>query len=375
MDKLRIGFDAKRAFYNTRGLGNYSRDLIRIVSTGSPEDEMYLFTPKTSNSIPFHRGNNCTIVQPTSFAYTKFPAAWRTWGCNKEIKDLHLDVYHGLSHELPFGIDKTGAYTVVSMHDVIFLRHPEWFPFFDRYSFRFKYVNSCKRADHVVAISEATKADIVETIGIDESKISVVYQGCNAIYYQPVSNEQKEDIRKKYNLPHEFIMTVSAIEERKNHLCILRALSMMKHPVPYVIIGSGATYKKVLEKEIAALKIEKLVHFIENIPIQDLAIIHHCASLMVYPSFYEGYGRPIVEAQACQLPVITSQGSCFQEVGGNGAVYLNPNEPEEWAFTIDQLLSESMLTSRMISYANDNLARFTEENILHQLKKIYTKKK
>ena len=148
---MRIGYDAKRAFNNHRGLGNYSRDTIRIVASHFPDLQMDLFTPKTDSSIRFDCPKNATIIQPKHDFMTSL---WRTFGITKEAERRHLDLYHGLSHELPVGIEKTRIPTVLTMHDLIFIRHPELYPFIDRKLYKTKYLRSCRVADRIIAVSQ-----------------------------------------------------------------------------------------------------------------------------------------------------------------------------------------------------------------------------
>ena len=365
---MRIGFDAKRAFFNSRGLGNYSRDMIRIMKES--DNELFLFTPDDHPCVPFDSGG-CNVVLPQGFVNKHFPAFWRTYGCSSQIADCNLDVFHGLSNELPFGLNKTSLRKVITMHDVIFLKHPEWFPFFDRLLFKKKYVESCRRADYVVAISEATKRDVVDLIGVDESKISVVYQRCDPLFSHKCPDDVISSVRAKYNLPSHFILTVCAIEERKNHQCVIRALSRMKNRIPYVIVGRDSAYKDVLLDVIASQKVSDSVFFLHDVPTSDLPAVYQMADVLAFPSFYEGFGIPLIEAQFSILPVVTSMGSCFQEVCSNGALYADPSSPDDWAAALDKVLDDSLLRQSLVSAGASNALRYTAENVRNMLMKIY----
>jgi hypothetical protein len=133
---MRIGIDAKRAFFNSRGLGNYSRDTIRILTQKESENQYFLYSPKKELKIDFaYNRDNSEICTPEGW-HSNFSALWRTRFVCDDIRRDRLDIYHGLSHELPYGIEKTGVRSVVTMHDLIFLKNPELFPFFDRYTFK-----------------------------------------------------------------------------------------------------------------------------------------------------------------------------------------------------------------------------------------------
>ena len=368
---LKIAFDAKRAFYNRRGLGNYSRDTIRILSEQKPDNEYLLFTPKTKNAITFPLQSNCKIIKPSGFLSTRFPSLWRTFGQCKEVGLEKPDIYHGLSHELPYGIEKCNVRTVVTMHDVIFLKNPELFPLFDRYSFRKKYSKSCLIADKIIAISEQTKRDLIEYMGVDEKKITVVYQGCKPIFKQSISEDMKKNILLKYNLPAEYMLIVCAIEKRKNHEIILQAMHAGKIDIPLVITGRPSAYKEDLLRLISAYNLQKKVIFLHNVEDTELPVIFRMATLFLYPSMYEGFGIPILEALTSGVPVITSKGSCFEETGGNAARYVAHDDAEELATAICEIAENGTLAQQMITEGYLHAALFSDENIANSLMRIY----
>ena len=262
--ELKIGFDAKRAFYNKRGLGNYSRETIRILKENAPSNKYFLFTPKSINSLDFIHKNDCKIIEPKGIYKGILSSAWRTFGQCSDIKKLDLDIYHGLSHELPYGINKCNTKTVVTMHDLIFLKNPELFPFFDRYTFKKKYIDACNVANRIIAISNQTKDDLIEHLNIDTNKIDIVYQGCNPIFNKKILDHEKLDISKKYNLPQNFMLIVCAIEKRKNHETILHAMNIAKNKIPLVIVGRSSDYKKELYELINKYNLSDSVIFLHN---------------------------------------------------------------------------------------------------------------
>ena len=367
---LKIGFDAKRAFYNKRGLGNYSREAIRILSELKPDNDYFLFTPKTENAIKFPLKSNCKIIKPSGL-YAKFPSLWRTVGQCKEIRQEKPDIYHGLSHELPCGIEKCNIRTIVTMHDVIFLKHPELFPLLDRYSFRKKYKRSCQVADKIIAISKQTKCDLIEYMGIDEKKIDVVYQGCNPIFKQPVPEETRKNILSKYSLPSNYMLIVCAIEKRKNQEIILKAMHVGEINIPLVIIGRPSAYKNELLQLISKYGLQEKVIFLHDIETAELPAIYQSAKLFVYPSLFEGFGIPILEALTSGVPVITSKGSCFEETGGKAARYVANDDAEELADAIREITGNKALAQQMIMEGNLHAELFSDENIANSLMRIY----
>ncbi len=239
---MKISFDAKRAFHNNRGLGVYSRNVIRLLNEFFPENQYFLFNPKRKNNINFPIGDNTKEVNPNNFLGKILPDWWRSTHCVNQIKALGTDIYHGLSQELPIGIETTSIKTVVTMHDAIFIRYPELYDALYRKIFIKKNQFSCRVANRIIAISEQTKNDFIEFFGADAGKIDVVYQGCNNIFREQVSEEQKNAVRKKYNLPETFLLCVGAIEKRKNLATIIHALYQGKIDIPLVACGNKTEY-------------------------------------------------------------------------------------------------------------------------------------
>lgn len=370
---MKIGFDAKRAFCNSRGLGNYSRDTIRLLSQQCPEHDYTLFTPKINDNIKWSYNCECTsVVKPQGlFAKKIFSSIWRTWNICDDVKRLDLDIYHGLSHELPYGIEKTRTKRVVTMHDLIFLKNPELFPLFDRYSFKKKYTHGCKTADKVIAISEETKRDLIEYMHEEESRIEVVYQGCNPVFHQPVSEQTLEEIRNQYALPKDFMLIICAIERRKNHELILKA---MRHPqldLPLVIVGRPSDYKKHLDELIHEYGLENRVIFLDAMPTSALPALYKLATVFVYPSLFEGFGIPILESLTMGTPVVTSEGSCFRETGGEAAKYVDCNNSDQLAETLLQVLQHEEIQKEMVAAGLAHAQKFSDESIARNIMSVY----
>lgn len=366
---MRIGYDAKRAFCNHRGLGNYSRETIRIVASHFPDAQLDLFTPKIDSSIHFDCPQNATIIQPKS---TVLHSLWRTFGITKETDKQHLDLYHGLSHELPYGIEKARIPTVVTMHDLIFVRHPELYPFIDRKLYETKYLRSCRVANRIIAVSQQTKNDLMDLWHIDGEKISVVYQGCHPIFCTQVSENEKNSIRKKYHLPETFLLNVGAIEQRKNQLLVLKALIAGNIDFPLVIAGRKTDYLAELQQFINQNQLQDRVFILPNVAFSDLPALYQSASVFIYPSQYEGFGIPIVEALQSGVPVIAATGSCLEESGGPSSRYVSPKDEAELAEQIRLVLHNNELRTNMIEKSKDYAQQFSDAAIAQHLMQIYT---
>lgn len=368
---MKIGFDAKRAFNNGRGLGNYSRETLRILTSLVPENEYHLFTPRIAPSIGFECPQNAILHQPKNKCGKLPQALWRTHGIAKEAEQLGLDIYHGLSHELPVGIEKTHVHTVVTMHDLLFLTHPELYPAFDRMMYRKKYLRSCRVADRIVAVSEQTKRDLIALTNVTESKVEVVYQGCRPEFKIPVDDKQKAQLKAKYGLPENYLLNVGAIEPRKNQLLILKALQAGPIDLPLVIAGQSTDYQIELQSYIEQNGLQNQVMLLPDFPRADLPALYQCASVFVFPSIYEGFGIPVVEALTSGVPVIAASGSCLEESGGPDSLYIHPDNEEELAASLNLVLSDEQKRNKMIAQGCLYSQRFSDQSIAENLIRIY----
>lgn len=382
---MRIGFDAKRAFFNFRGLGNYTRDLIEGLVEIHPELELFLYTPVPKDArgalwcekLGMKTKHPPIIRSPKAFSQKKLHSLWRSVFMSKDIKRDHLDIYHGTSHELPALTPKEGARqykTVVTIHDLIFLRFPEFFPWIDRKVYLWKFKQACLNADKVLAICQQTRHDLIEFLGVPDSKINVIYQSCHPRYAERIGPESKEEVKKRYGLTGPFIINVGAIEERKNLLSLLVAMNILRkkidHQLVIVGVGHGRYYKQVMEY-INREGLGPLVKFLDYVPNEDMPALYQAADLFIFPSLFEGFGLPIVEAITSGVPVITSTGSCFPESGGPGPSYINPYSSEELAFEIEEVLGDEEKRKEMIRLGSEHALKFTREKTSGDIFSLY----
>tara|TARA_B100000427_G_scaffold319637_1_gene318122 strand:- start:334 stop:1455 length:1122 start_codon:yes stop_codon:yes gene_type:complete len=371
---MKIGFDAKRAFLNNTGLGNYSRDTIRILSNHFPNNEYYLYTPKinTKPRLSFIDNQGNTLIHtPKSLLDKISKSYWRNKSIVKDLHDHKINIYHGLSNELPIGIENTSIKTIVTIHDLIFIRYPHLFKTIDRKIYYYKSKSACERANKIIAISNQTKKDIIEFLNIPAEKIEVVYQGCNQVFQQQYPNEKKQFVITKHNIPEKYLLYVGTIEERKNLLTLLKVLKKLTNQ-KLVVIGNGGSYKIKCEKFIQKNKLSKRVLFLNNLSIEEIAVIYQSAEIMIYPSIFEGFGIPILESLFSKTPVITSKGGCFCETGGTHSKYVNPLSVLEIKEAILEIQNSVELQNNMKEKGFEYAQKFTSNNIANNLMNIYT---
>ncbi|MDR1198243.1 MAG: glycosyltransferase family 4 protein [Prevotellaceae bacterium] len=370
---MRIGFDAKRAVQNNTGLGNYSRYVIEILSKYCPDNSYILFAPrKKANSRlkTILSRVNVSFIFPHGI-FRRLSSLWRTFGMAGDIRKQNLAVYHGLSGELPVGIKKTGVKSIVTIHDLIFLRYPEYYKPIDRLIYRLKFKAACKKADKIIAVSECTKRDAVLFFGIPEEKIAVVYQGCHPAFSADVLEEKKKAVVEKYGLPSRFLLNVGSIEARKNLLLAVRALKNLPDDVHLVAVGKSTPYQQEVERYAAKSGLSPRLHLLNSVVFDDLPAIYRLASIFIYPSFFEGFGIPVIEALSSSVPVIAATGSCLEEAGGSGSIYVNPNDETELSKRIAEILNSRELSEKMSEAGKEYVQRFSEKNIATEIMNIY----
>lgn len=377
---MKIGYDGKRAAQNFTGLGNYSRYAIEALATEFPSEEYFVYTPKDVDNKKFGNilsaaGGAVKKVLPVGWWNKKFRSLWRVWGVTDDICRDGVQVYHGLSNELPLNIGRassSGVKSVVTIHDLIFLKCPECYPLIDRKIYDYKFRRACINADMVIAVSECTKRDIVKHYGIAPEKITVIYQGCDALFATPATEEEKNEIRKKYSLPEKFIVSVGTIERRKNLLSVVKALSLLSHDIHLVAVGRRTKYTEQVEEYIQKEGLQSRVHFLHGVPYADLPIIYRCADVFAYMSIYEGFGIPLLEALNSRVPVVAATGSCLEEAGGPGSKYVAPYDVRAIADAIKECFLPAV-REQMIEQGVEWASKFSPEIFARQTMDCYKK--
>jgi glycosyltransferase involved in cell wall biosynthesis len=368
---MNLGFDAKRVFHNATGLGNYSRDVLRILHAHRPEHVCFAYTPRPG-PLPFEiSGERFHVRGPRGSLARALPALWRTRGIVGDLRRDGVRLFHGLSNELPLGIERSGIASAVTVHDLIFERFPELYSPIDRRIYAAKARSAARRAGIVVAISEQTKRDLVELYGVAPGRIRVVYQTCHEAFRTPVPQARLGEVAARYELPRTFLLAVGTIERRKNLLLALRALEALPG-VPLVAVGRPTPYAEELYAFARAHGLEGRVRLLSGVSTADLAAMYRLATIALYPSIFEGFGIPIVEALFSGTPVVTTRGGCFAEAGGAGSAYVDPHDPEELREVLAGLLADEGRRAAMREAGLRHVERFSEEAIAAALDAAYS---
>lgn len=333
---MKIGIDISFTKLNNAGLGNYVRGLLEGFSQIPSSIEFFHFdVNQTRNNL-----QPKTIRTRLDTLYRDL--IWMNLVLPFKVKFHHLDLLHMPVFSAP--LTKTLP-TVITIHDMIWFDHPEYFPVWQRIFMKLIIPITARSANAVIAISENTRQDIIHKLGIAPQKIFVTPLGVSC-EFSKINDDYVELCKQKYKLSKYFLM-VGSVEPRKNLPRLLAAYSKIKDDFPeikLVHVGSASWKNSEIFAMIEKLGLENSVHFLWNIPKVDLIALYNGAKFLVYPSLYEGFGLPVLEAMACGCPVITSDISSIPEVVGDAALMVDPYDVDMIADALRQFLTnESIL--------------------------------
>lgn len=369
-----IGYDAKRIVSNATGLGSYGRTLINALAPLVPQNRLLLYAPDAGREqlrTQVRVTNNLAFVYPQRASLRLQKDLWRAKGIVKDLQRDGVQLFHGLSGELPNGVRKTGIRTVVTIHDLIFLAHPEFYHWIDTKLYARKFQRACREADLIIAISEQTKKDILRYSHFPAERIRLIYQSCGDYFATPSDAATRHAVREKYSLPQRYLLNVGTVEARKNLLLAVQALCHLPEELRLVVVGRHTAYATRVEKYIAAHHLQNRVLFLHGIPNHELPAIYQQAEVFLYPSFYEGFGIPIIEAIQSGLPVVAATGSCLEEAGGSASLYVSPEDAEGMAVAIQRLLIGSPEREPAIAASREYIRRFENRNVAAEVLAVY----
>lgn len=332
------------------GIGIYTQEIFKRVVRQMPEHEFYfLFDRAFDTDFIFAKNVTPVVLSPPA----RHPFLWYWWFeksvpkvLNEHQIDLFIspDGYCSLNTSIP---------QILTIHDLGFEHFPKHTAFLVRNYYRYFTPKYCQKAKKIFAVSEFTKNDIIEKYGIDKSKIEVVYNGFE-IEPRAKSQEPRQEILTKYSILNTpYFLFYGAVHPRKNVLGLLKAFNHFKdifsHPHKLVIIGRKAWLNNELEDYYQQMEYKDEVIWIEKIERNDLLLIVKSALALVFASFFEGFGIPIIEAMTLGVPVITSNTSAMPEVAGNAAILVNPTNTNEIADAMNSLITNDNLRNDLIA--------------------------
>ncbi len=295
----------------------------------------------------------------TSGAHTLRPAlriAWEQAVLPRRLAALKPELVHGLAYALPAGWSGPG---VVTVYDLSFLRFPEAFKTANRIYLTASTRATVRRAKRVLTISEHARRDIVRLLRVPEQRVDVTYPAAEE-RFRLVAAAEVEAFRLARGLPEAFVFAVGTLEPRKNLVALLQAYARLRTPRPplYVAGGSGWRFSPIFDT-VQLLHLNDDVHFLGFVPEDELPLWYNAARLFAFPSLYEGFGLPVLEAMACGTPVITSTAASLPEVAGKAALMVPPRDTDLLAREMERVLDDHQLRTEMRAAGRIQASRFS----------------
>jgi len=362
---MRIGFDAKRFFNNSSGLGNYSRNLLAALKKYSSDDEFILYTPSIKAGY-----QSLSEQYLTRFSQSNKPL-WRQFGIVKDLVKDRIDLYHGLSAELP-NISNKPIRSIVTIHDIIYERYPHYYSYFDRLIYRQKTKRAIQQADHVVTISQTTKDDLVEVYGLDSNKCSVIPVICNKKHSEILEGSKQKSILEKFQISHKYIFCLGKFERRKNQLRMLKAFHNIKEELGLNLVLAGAKGDMLneIQKYIEENELHDSVKLILSPSDEEVTALYQASEFFVFPSEYEGFGMPVLEAMLAGKVVVTSKNTSMQEIAGESGLYFEPESIVDMARVLLKTQDQELMSLKRNQIKN-RLFEFSEEKIAKTYLNLY----
>ena len=370
---MRIAFDAKRMLNNPTGLGNHARILVNAMMRDYQDNEYLFFAPSAKDEFFNQLHGDFKVRFPETKMAQIIHPWWRSFGITQDILRNRVELFHGISNELPLNIHRSGIATVVTIHDLIFLKDKEQYPWLDRQFYIIKSKYAARQADAVIAVSEETKRDLMEIYGVPERKISVIYPSVDRRFYDKVSDEERIRVARQHKLPPKFILNVSSFFPRKNQIKLIEAFDRIKDKIDedLVLIGSAGYILPDIQRVIDERKLGRRVHILTDVNNDVLPAIYQSASLFVFPSLFEGFGAPVLEALFSGVPVIVSQGGAIEEAAGHGALLIYPYEEEDIAEKMIEALKDGKIREDMIAKGLDHALTMTDRVFATKTMAVY----
>ncbi|MGI6208315.1 MAG: glycosyltransferase family 4 protein [Anaerolineae bacterium] len=363
---MRIAIDARLLHYTKAGISQYILRLLEGLNSLDPEEEILVLRSRKhrESDLPTMRFETVPLWTPP---HNRFEQV----GLRLELRPLHLDLLHSPDFIPLF---RRNFKSVITVHDLAFLMYPH---LLTRESAHYygQIDQAVRSADRIIAVSESTKRDVIRLLGVPEDRVTVIPEAINPIYRTLEDRDAVDAVRRKHGLPEQFAIFVGTIEPRKNLPTIFRALRRLKdqHKVDLAlaVVGQwGWLYDEVL-KVYEELKLQDTVRFLGRLPDEELLYLYNAATVLAYPSHYEGFGLPPLEAMACGTPVIVSNTSAMPEVVGEAGLLVNPEDDEALTVALLRVLSDTDLRDALVRRGYQRVQNFSVKRMAEGTLELY----
>ncbi len=364
---MHIGIDARLIYYRKGGIARYTIRLARGLARVDTENTYWLLQ---------HRKHQEPIVKAPNFqrvdmwSPTHHPLEQLLlW---LELHKLRLDVLHSPDFIPP--LRHIGARRVITVHDLAFLRYPH---LLTRSSARYygQIDRAVRQADHIIAVSHSTEQDLINLLGVPENKITVIYEAADEVFRPLPKEESAAEVRRRYNLPADYILFVGTIEPRKNLNTLLLAYHALRTQYrldpPLVFAGEHGWLAEEVYSLVDELGLQDHCYFLGRVSTTELVYLYNAARLLAHPALYEGFGLPPLEAMACGIPVVVSNVSSLPEVVGNAALLVDPTDVEAWTVALHRLLTDDTLWKELQEKGFERARQFSWERTAQETLAVY----
>jgi glycosyltransferase involved in cell wall biosynthesis len=368
-----IGIDYTPAYEQGGGIGRYVRELVAALAPLDTSTDYRLFVAGT-RELPRSPGTNFTW-KPTALSPTWLARLWHRAGVPLPVEAFtgRLKLYHATDFVLPPTLP--GTRTILTVHDLSFVRVPETAsPRLKAYLDRV-VPRSARRADHILADSQATKDDLISIYNLPASKITVLLSGVDARFHRVDDPAERQAVREKYRIGDNlYIFSVGTVQPRKNYGRLIQALARLRgrgYPHHLVIAGGKGWLEDPIYQTMRESGMEDAVHFIGFADEADLPTLYSGATCFAFPSLYEGFGIPVLESMSCGTPVVTSNVSSLPEAAGNAALLVDPYSLDEIVAALTRLIDDTSTREQLVNLGYLHVQNFTWTKAAGQLRSVY----
>jgi glycosyltransferase involved in cell wall biosynthesis len=365
---MRVAYDARALSINKAGIGYYTNDILKYIIANDPTINLFLISNK---EIIFEKNKGVALIETSGLLWKFNSNVWFQLKLPLIMKKNKIDLFHGTMAVLPMLSDVP---SVVTIYDLVLeilpgsMHWKNWLPL------KILMKASADKSTRIIAISENTKKDIMKFFGIEQEKIKVIYPGISNNFC-PCKMENDRLILNNFNLSPGYILTVGTLEPRKNINRLLNAYKMLvsgEENIPQlVIVGGQGWLSQDINELVDTLGLREKVIFTGYVPDSDLPALYRGAEMLIYPSLYEGFGFPPLEAMACGIPVISSNISSIPEVVGDAGILVDPYSPDDMARAIAEVLRNEELRTHLKSAGITRSVLFSWDKTAQETVKLY----
>jgi glycosyltransferase involved in cell wall biosynthesis len=357
------------------GIGTYTEQLYQHIWAIDATNKYVFFSNRHSERLEQCGGDNVAFMRaPSPLANKYLRVGWENAVLPIRLLKGEVDLLHSVNYSLPF-LMPSRIKKIVTVNDLIWLKFPDQFPRDSVRAAKKRFQHACRSADAIISISENTREDVLEGFHCSDEKLRVIYDGVDIERFRKSRGQPslEQGMRLKHHLPNNFILWVGGYRKHKNVELLCSAFSMAKRRVslPHKLVLCGPDLlSKPSVRDILARHGDDIMA-VGPVTDEELVMLYSIADAFVFPSLYEGFGLPVLEAMACGTPVITSNRSSLPEVAGNAAILVNPDVEEQIADAIVNVITDDSLRQLLCQRGLERVKLFTWENTAHETLKLF----